>query len=303
MMLTSRSAPLPDAAGSPGLAQGSYGEAGNLELVMPARDGGYWCFWFNADPVDHHSGAVRGCWSAGLHVPGPLCTVVRIAQFAVGPDFLEVLMVSGEALVRQHWTPGEGFVSDGPIPLERSVTWCSASVERDGMAHAVVVTADRELMHLHAPLTDYPRLSWSAEVIETGIAVAELAASAEGLTCSIVADGGSLRVLRYDDQLERWDEPLEYQGRWARAVVTVPPATGIVLGVDSAGQAKVIDPSGHEHALCPDVHADDLTACSTTLDGGRIDLVLRTGTELRHLSVGPNVSEASAEPIVSQVWI
>lgn len=77
------------------------------------------------------------------------------------------------------------------------------------------VSANRELMHLRAPLTDYPTLSWFAEVVDTALAV--------------------------------------------------PIATGVVLGIDPAGQAKVVDSSGDERALCPGVRTDELTACSTTL--------------------------------------
>src|SRR5579875_2219007 len=135
---------LPAALGSPGLTQGAYGDAGNLELVLPAAAGGFWCLWFNADPVVHRKGAVRHNWSRPLHVPGYFCTSARIAQSVSGPRFLEAVTVADGALWRQHWTPDDGCVDDGAIVIDgdalSDIATSSALVEHaDGM-HVLAVT-------------------------------------------------------------------------------------------------------------------------------------------------------------------
>lgn len=52
--------PLPPVTGSVGITQGGYGDRGNLELVAPDPDDGFWVFWFNGDALEHRSGAARG---------------------------------------------------------------------------------------------------------------------------------------------------------------------------------------------------------------------------------------------------
>jgi hypothetical protein len=74
----------PEVAGRPGLTQGRYGAAGNLELVVPAVDDGLWVGWFNRDPVESHAGAAVQRWSGALGASAYECetdrTLARCAE-------------------------------------------------------------------------------------------------------------------------------------------------------------------------------------------------------------------------------
>src|SRR5690348_6965390 len=101
---------VPSALGSPGLAQGAYGSAGNLELVLPSAGGSVRVQWYNADPADpdpaSRVGAAPRSWSKPLvlHLGAEVSTA-RISQFRSGPNYLELLTVVDAALRRHYWTP------------------------------------------------------------------------------------------------------------------------------------------------------------------------------------------------------
>jgi hypothetical protein len=269
------SRPFPPTTGSPGLVQGAYGDSGNLELVVPASDQGFWVFWFNADPVEHHTGAALRCWSGGLHVPGPPVHAARITQLRAGPRYLEVLSCGGGALYRQYWTPDAGFVDAGAVATGGSVLACSAVAESDGALHAYAAHDDGSLVHLQASLAAYPHLAWTATP----------------------RDGRADRV-----ELVELDGTLVVTtatatGLWARAVRT----RAATVGIDRAGRVQVETAGRVEHPW-PHLHADELAAADTTLDGGRIDVVLRAGDQLLHAHGRPQ-SWSEPEVMVSRIWI
>jgi hypothetical protein len=229
-MVDLTSAPLPPLAGSPGLVQGSYGDAGNLELAVPAADSGIWIFWFNADPVDHRAGAAIRCWSGGLHVfAGHRVQAARISQLRAGPNYLELLALSDARLHRLYWTPEDGFVDAGVIATDIAST--SPVHEGKDALRIDVRTLDGAARRLIGNMDRYPSVAWTT-----------------------AAD----------------DDPIE-------ARPTVP-------------------------AGLPDVAYDDLAWAETTLDGGRIDVVLRTGRELFHVH-GRSSAWSEPERIVSRVWL
>jgi hypothetical protein len=236
-----RSSPLPPLTGAPGLTQGAYGDRGNLELVAPGAAGGLWVFWFNADEVDHHQGAVRGCWSGGLHFfAGRDVTLARITQVSAGPNFLEVvaLTASGD-LHRLYWTPSDGFVEAGVIVS--GARGAAAIVQTADTLGVSVLLADGSLRLLKARLDDYPSLAWS--------------------------------------------EPLPAPESAALAVRTDVAVVGdLVLGLDLV-----------------DVPVRAITAAATTLDGGRIDVVLADDDGLLHLH-GDGATWTPPVRITSEVW-
>lgn len=149
---------LPALTGSPWVTQGAYGDAGNLELVAPAADDGFWVFWFNADPVDHQQGAAVRCWSGGLHVfAGHRVQAARITQVQRGPRFLEALALSDGTLHRLYWTPEDGFVHAGPIATGIADT--SAVVEQPAGLHVDVRRTDGTFVRLVGDASAYPAVT------------------------------------------------------------------------------------------------------------------------------------------------
>lgn len=158
--------PWPPVAGRPGLAQGRYGAEGNLELVVPAVDDGIWVGWFNLDLHETWSGAAIGAWSGALKFAGGHRYVsADVTQVDAGPDFLEVIALTTDGVVRRHvWSPGPGFVDHGE--LARSVVSCTALVQmadgtlslaltrRDGLRRIVTAT----------PTGSYPELTFDEAV-------------------------------------------------------------------------------------------------------------------------------------------
>ncbi|MGW3866412.1 hypothetical protein ACWEDZ_33780 [Streptomyces sp. NPDC005047] len=114
------SAPPPPSRGGVGLAQGRYGERGNLELVLCDEDDGLWVLWHNTDPEG--TGTPEGApppgeWSGGLHfAAGRRYDDIRVLQSRNGPDHLEVLARSGDAAHRLRWSPEAAFTAEEPPP-------------------------------------------------------------------------------------------------------------------------------------------------------------------------------------------
>lgn len=271
-------ADLPPLTGSPGMAQGSYGDVGNLELLVPAAGGGLEVFWFNADAVEHRHGAARGCWSGALHVFGHEdVRIARISQVAAGPRFLEALAVTRDgSLHRLYWTPTDGFVAAGILASD--VIAASAVVEAQASLHLLAVHSDGTVVQLHAPLTDYPTVTWRTRRVARGATAVALGAS---LTAAVLVDGAA-RVMRYDGD---WQLARTVAGPWTDIAL----AGELVLGLDASGQFA-------------GVPARALTAARTTLDGGRIDVVLAVDRGLVHLH-GDGHSWSAPRRIRSEVWI
>jgi hypothetical protein len=316
-----RTAELPALVGRPGLAQGVYGDVGNLELVAPAADRGFWVFWFNADEIEHRQGAAVGEWSGGLHVDtGGALNAAHISQVAAGPGFLEVLAVAtGGALQRLHWTPADGFVDDGA--LARDVRCTSAMVEtRDGALHALAVDAGGRLLHLHATAVGYPQVDWRQKVVAAldrraggdATAVSLICDGGDGLIGSVLA-AGRVHVLRCrrapgDEPAWRADGEVSAALGWRDAVLVDAPAGPAVVGVDPAGQLCATPIAGTDSPVvllpAPSAPGQMLTAAATSLDGGRIDAVLSADNALWHAHgrLDGGSPWTPAMPVRSHVW-
>ncbi|MFB7087074.1 hypothetical protein [Streptomyces sp. NPDC056296] len=114
------SAPPPPSRGGIGLAQGRYGERGNLELVLCDEDDGLWVLWHNTDPegtVTPEGAPPPGEWSGGLHfAAGRRYDDIRVLQSRNGPDHLEVLARAGDTAHRLRWSPEAAFTAEAPPP-------------------------------------------------------------------------------------------------------------------------------------------------------------------------------------------
>lgn len=272
---------LPTLAGSPGLTQGAYGDAGNLELVAPAADGGFWVFWFNADPVEHRAGAAMRAWSGGLHVFGEhRVTAARIAQMQAGPRFLEALAVTDGELHRLHWTPSDGFVADGPVA--RSIATMSATVELGDELHVLGVQRNGTLVHLRGDACGYPEVQWRSSAVLGG---ARQVALGPDLGAAVLT-GDGVKVLRYDGA---WRHVRTIRGDWTDVAL----AGRTVLTLDAAGRFE-------------GVRAHSITATATTLDGGRMDVVLASDGGLVHMhgrTDGDATTWSAPQTIRSCVWL
>lgn len=302
-------ADLPPVTGSPGLTQGRYGAAGNLELVIPAVDDGLWVFWFNADPVDARSGAAAGEWSTGLHFgAGAPVADARISQMDAGPNYLEVLARSGTQVRRHVWTPSDGFVDRGNLPVRvtADVTAVSAVVEVGTAVHVLAGTADGRLVHLSAGLDSYPDLDWhcaAMRAIDDPVEAVDLRRTTDGLR-AVVCAGGVGAIWAPGD---RWAVTDALAGRWHAA--SLLPVGVVGLGADSELQLAVAvsGRSGEGYAapvaLCPGRTWAAAGAAQTSLDGGRTDVVAVADGQLWHLNSGSNPLDWSApRRIVSRVW-
>ncbi|BEP14770.1 hypothetical protein acdb102_30810 [Acidothermaceae bacterium B102] len=299
--------PLPPLRGAPGIAQGAYGDAGNLELVVPDPDSGFWCFWWNADPVDTRTAAAVGAWSGGLHVAGERLVGVRVTQVQAGPRFLEVVAVGGDQLLRWFWTPTDGFVRTGTIAT--SVLSTSALVEDDeGRLHLLVVRLDGSVTHLSARPEGYPRVTWLGATADElpGAASVDLVRAPDGSLLGLVvgADGRAHCIRRR----EAWRDEPGPPGEWT-ALSLVAGETVLAVGVDGSGDLQVSThgPDGWTWPV-PMGRLDRLqhvTAAATSLDGGRVDIVAERGGQLWHITA-PTTSSVGAvwacEQIASKVW-
>lgn len=304
---------LPPVRGAPGLAQGAYGDAGNLELVVPDRERGFWCFWWNADPVDSQASTLVGAWSGGLHVDGGRLDAVRVTQVQSGPRFLEVAGVGGDALLRWYWTPSDGFVSAGTVAT--SVLSASAVVEDDDhRLHAIVVGTAGTVTHLSAPPDGYPEVTWDAHAVDDqpgGTSVDLVPAPGGGLLALLVGGDGRARCLHNDG---RWREEPGPPGTWRTASLVGGDAV-MAVGLDRSGGLQVARRDGRgwtepvpargpeDRQVLADL--EHVTAAATSLEGGRVDVVVSGGGRLWHLSARTDQAVTgpwSCDEVVSRVW-
>ena len=317
MVLRQAEADPPPTVGRPGVTQGRYGERGNLELVVPAASGGFWVFWWNADPVDHRSGAVRGRWSGGLHrqLPGrgDGDRVARIAQVRPGPDFLEVLALRAGAVRRLHWTPQDGFVDDGDV-----ATGCadvSAPVEAGAALVVLTVGADGGLAQGSAALgSSYPDLAWTWKPVALPVRArrASLAASVSGdeLLAAVVAGDGRVLTGERPAAGWRWGEPAAPEPM-TDAVVVAHGSDARLVACGRGGGLLTAARTGPEWSGMSPVAGDPggwtaVAAAATNLDGEPIVVVGRRGGVLwqgwLHEEPG-GLRLTGAEALRSRVWL
>ena len=295
----------PEVTGRPGLTQGRYGAAGNLELVVPAVDDGLWVGWFNCDPVESHAGAAVRRWSGALRFGrGHRYASADVTQVDAGPDFLEVAaLTTGGALRRHVWSPGPGFVDHGE--LAGAVASCSAVVQRpaDGSLHVAVAGPDGRVRVLHGtPGRDYPVMRF--ELADPGIAgVLAVDAAWHDDHLDLVTVGG--------DQLARLHCPhrasTDVGGGpvLAARLVVEPDGNRLLAMLGSSGRATLrrVDEPGDEGTGLG--IADELAAAPVRA-GGPVEcqVVLRRGGRLWHHQTGrPHAGSGEGARLVeAQVW-
>jgi hypothetical protein len=295
----------PEVTGRPGLTQGRYGAAGNLELVVPAVDDGLWVGWFNCDPVESHAGAAVRRWSGALRFGrGHRYASADVTQVDAGPDFLEVAaLTTGGALRRHVWSPGPGFVDHGELATE--VASCSAVVQdpAGGSLHVAVAGRDGRVRVLRAsPGPAYPALAFDSD--DPGIAGAVAVDAAwHGDHLDLVTVGGGLAHLRCPHRSETRTDGVPVLA----ARLVVEPGGGrwlAALGPDGRATMWDLDQPGNEGA---DLGAADALVAAPVRLGGRPErhVVTRAGGRLWHHRPGRSAGGAGDEPrpVEAQVWV
>lgn len=296
----------PEIAGRPGLTQGRYGAAGNLELVVPAVDNGLWVGWFNCDRVESHAGAAVQRWSGALRFGrGHRYVSADVTQVDAGPDFLEVVALTTDgALWRHVWSPGPGFVDHGELATE--VASCSAVVQdpAGGWLHVAVAGRDGRVRVLRAsPGPAYPAMTF--EAADPGIAGAVAVDAAwHGDHLDLVTVGG--------DGLARPRCPHRAgtgtDGVPALAArLVVEPGGGrwlVALGPDGRVTMRRLDDPGDAGA---DLGIADALVAAPVRLGGRTEyhVVTRSDRRLWHHRTGRSADGTgdTARPVEAQVWV
>jgi hypothetical protein len=292
----------PEVTGRPGLTQGCYGVAGNLELVAPAVDDGLWVGWFNCDPVESHSGAAIQRWSGALRFGhGHRYTSADVTQVDAGPNFLEVVALTTGGTLRRHvWSPGPGFVDRSE--LAGAIASCSAVVENplDGSLHVAVAGWDGRMRILRgSPGQAYPAMPF--EVADPGIAgvVAVDAAWHQDHLDLLTVDGDDLARLRCADRART--DTVGGPVRAGRLVVQ-PDGGRLLVALGPTGQVTLrpLDEPGDESI---DLGVADAVAAATVQVDGRAEchVVLQRGRQLWH----HRTSEAGAIAglVEAEVWV
>jgi hypothetical protein len=270
----------PAIAGRPGLVQGRYGAAGNLELVVPDPEDGRWVAWFNADQNDAHAGAAVREWSGGLRfATGRQYLAASIAQVEPGPNALEVLGVTAEHdLVRHVWRAATGFVEIGS--LASGVSHASAMVSASGGA-ALYWAAG----HLLGQMT-----TWKSTTLKYPI-LRPLRQSrpepADDTDASWHTDHlDVLRVIAGHVRLDCLSGTRDVGPGVAARLVVDPNGKRLVALLSADGEASLTYPDDFDSHPLPLGPADDLALAAVHLDGKpEIDVVLRRGDSLQHLRV------------------
>ncbi len=296
--------PLPPVTGSIGITQGAYGDRGNLELIAPDPDDGFWVFWFNGDALEHRRGAARGHWNAGLHVrTGSRLLSARISQVAFGPDFLEVVgRVESGSLQRWYWTPGDGFLPGGTVVPTAAAQ--PARIVASGARLMTMCVGDAGVEVLTSGVQRYPELLWDhSHVAVDGLATSVDIDVAPDIDPGSDIDSGAVGSGQPDDgpgvpalglvvvdtrahllrpvRTTGWQLGTALPGEWRTAQIhVVDRAAAVLTGVDIHGRPVIgavdLDRAGDSSGQCSDISlsgslsypagpVDDLAACLSTL--------------------------------------
>lgn len=326
--------PLPPVTGSVSITQGAYGDRGNLELVAPHPDDGFWVFWFNGDALEHRAGAARGHWNSGLHVPtGSRLQSARISQVPFGPNFLEVVgRVESGSLHRWYWTPSDGFLAGGTVAATAGAGLARLVASPDRLTTMHVAAAGVEV--LRSGVERYPALSWHASQVpvhgaatSVDLDVAQPDGGQSVPALGLVVVGSRAHLLR-PVRATGWQVGTALPGEWRTAQIHVlDRAAAVLTGLDIDGRpvvaAVTLDRAGSKPG-CPDASlsdtfiradgpVDDIAACLSTLPANlaaqeparTLEVVTRTGTELHHLRFDADtlrVHRTGANAIRARMW-
>lgn len=303
--------PWPQVRGRPGLTQGAYGQAGNLELAACGTDDGLWVGWFNSDPVETRIGALVGRWSGALRFgSGHSYRAVDITQVRPGPRWLEaVALTTRGGLRRLVWSPEDGFVDQGEICQAVGAT--SGVIESPSGQFLVAIVADGRPRLLSAtPGSGYPALSWTAEHLnsdgDTDVTDVDGAWHDDHLDLVVVHRDGTVRH-RCRTTAGGWDVVTNGAAcaRLAAAGSTV--ALAVVRDGHSVLYTSTPDVSGQ---LVPtaDLGAADHVAIASAMRFGHREwhaITITDGTMLHHvLPRHPKPGNARPAPatVEAEVW-
>ncbi|ALE04812.1 hypothetical protein AL755_03795 (plasmid) [Arthrobacter sp. ERGS1:01] len=271
-------------------------------------------FWFNGDDSEHHAGAKRGHWSGGLHIPTPeKVDAVRISQVPFGPDFLEVLTRSGGTLHRWYWTPEQGFLDGGHLG-QGTMTDPAPLVHTEDALHTVVCSRNGTITHLASEVTRYPELSWRPlAALDTADNVTSLDLAPDpdepGALVAAVVAGGRLRLYQYDGRA--WRGLGGPGGQWHTAKVIVRDGAIHLVGLEASRAVRMLTTvdgglTWTGGPVLPDGRCESASAAWSSLSGGCIEIITRSGTQLRHHRWNPvdgSLAQVVPDPICSTVWL
>lgn len=287
----------PGIIGAPGLVQGAYGSAGNLELVAPSSDEGLWVGWFNTDAHENFSGPARDRWSGALRFAlGRSYIMARISQVQIGHNALEVLALTSDGILARHvWRESQGF-EEMAVVHEGVLSASGIVVMPDGTHSAVVVNQDRAVYLLKGDVHSYPlwdpveiSLPYSADFVDAAL------------------HSGHLEVLTVSNGVAHIHCPTQ-------GTVGLGKADTALLVVDSAQRRWIL---GHRESKATlytlgDRHLENeitfasvaATAMASTdiAQKSGVDIVYRRGNSLHHLRVTPDGAGLS-RPVRAEVWL
>lgn len=308
--------PWPRVAGRPGITQGRYGAAGNLELVACAVDDGLWVGWFNRDPVDSRDGAAIGRWSGALRFGrGRRFAAASISQVHAGPDWLEVLALADTGELRRLvWSQAEGFVDHGS--LAQGLVAASGLVESpDGAFTFVAARNDGIHRFSGEPGEMYPAIHFSTDVglvngqgletLDRPVVDVDAAWHIDHLDILVVAAG---QVHLLCDQTSQDAPALPGGAASARLAVSAEYA-GVVVVFDS-GRGAFIETRPGQSAKAGRVNLGRCEHASigvATSSGGHEWHVLTSSSgAMRHhqIPVGASLTGRDlGEPVEAVVWV
>ena len=304
----------PGVTGSPGIAQGRYGTAGNFELVGCAEDDGLWVGWFNADREESPVGALPGAWSGALRFAGGhRYTSARITQATAGPNFLEVVGVTEGGQLRRHvWSPDAGFVDYGA--LAEDVHSSSRVIVREE-THRVYAADLAGVRTLSADLGPaYPHLTFtdggSVAAVAGPARDIDAAAHDEHVDLLVVDSTGDLLLRCSATNGGDWELVASDVWRASLAASSSTRAIAVRLATGEAGLLTNTDSAGWQRLTFDgsvgQAHRDDAVAiCASSLDGRPEWQVIESrGRRLWHHRVSDvHDGQVASAPVVARVRV
>lgn len=290
--------PWPPVTGRPGIAQGRYGDNGNLELVACATDHGLWVGWWNADDHESHAGTAVGCWSGALHfAAGHQYESAAITQVRPGPDFLEVVAQTVDGQLRRHvWTPETGFLDHGTVATGIR-SHCGVLEDTDGSLLVATAAGDRVDVRRADHPAAYPRADFTVvdRYAVPGL-VRSLDAVGHGTHLDLLLgylDGvcelrcGSTRTIIATEVTD------------ARLAAGVRGRVAVLRTADGQALGVQLDDGDRTCALGP---ADSVAVSPVALTDHSWEIVTRRGPVLRHHVLTDTLEIGSQDPVEARVW-
>lgn len=242
---------------------------------------------------------------------GEHVAAVRVTQVPFGPDNLELLTRSGDRLCRWYWTAEQGFVGGGRVA--RGAAAGPTPIVAVGAAlHTIVPEPSEQVVHYASTVTEYPSLSWervAAFGATRHVTAVDFALDPSGTCAGLIAatvDTDQL-VLRVFDE-GAWRVQAAVAGQWRSVrLVVAPTGDRHVFLLSEAGDVTWVPApaeGGWPEPRRLGIRCDSLAAAWSGIDGGRMDMVTRHATALRHHTwVLPATFHPTQFDVMSAVWL